>query len=514
MAQHGHDAPKEALKVLRSLCEGEDVAGLERLEQLVRERQMAVDDVLRLLVDAITQRFAADRGTLYLVDQARKELVSRVAHLPEIKEIRLRLGDGIAGWVASRGQRVNKVSSRPDPRFDASVDGRTGYQTRSILAVPVWEDQRVIGVLQLLNKQGRDFDNTDEEELEQLAGRVASVLAATSLAAQLQPEQQEPLFFGFNGIIGQSPAMLEVYERTRRAARSEVTVVILGESGTGKELIAKAIHDNSARKDGPFVKVDCAALPESLVENELFGHERGAFTGADRTRSGKVQAAEGGTLFLDEIGELPLPVQGKLLRLLQDRNFVQVGGSKTISADLRFVCATHRNLAQLVSEGKFRADLYYRLHVLEIHLATLQQRGPADIDRLAEHFLYTIGRRHGRQLRLSPEARQKLRQGAWPGNVRELEHCIEAAVVLAPGPLITPDLLDLGSGPVRTPPLHPATPQAVATTEQFSSPILPLDQLELSYIRYVLASCGGNRSAAARLLGIGRNTLLRKLEES
>ncbi|HND29220.1 MAG TPA: sigma-54-dependent Fis family transcriptional regulator [Myxococcota bacterium] len=519
------------------------VEGLEELSRRLAEKQVEVDEVLKLLVDEITRRFSADRGTLYLVDGARGELVSRVAHLPEIQEIRLRLGEGIAGWVAVRGEPVNMGSTRPDPRFNAAIDGRTGYRTRSLVAAPVRDPAGVvIGVLQLLNRQGRDFDTDDLTALGQVCTQVASLLSRTSLGGQLQKDQIEPLFFGFNGIVGHSPVMLEVYDRTRKAARTEATVIIQGESGTGKELIARAIHCNSHRKDGPFVKVDCAALPETLVENELFGHERGAYTGADRTRPGKVQAAEKGTLFLDEIGELPLLVQGKLLRLLQDRSFLQVGGTRPIPADIRFVCATHRQLPQLVAEGKFRADLYYRLRVVEIAVPALRERGAPDIDRLADHFLHQLGKKHGRRLSLSAEARKRLRAWPWPGNVRELEHCLESAVVLSTGPILGVEQLDLGPGRIPTVPpelgrvptlppqgesrgpdptlppfdsrstIPPFEPSESLVLPPFSSPVLPLEELELAYILHVLAACGGNRSAAARLLGIGRNTLLRKLE--
>lgn len=523
--------------------EGVTVEGLEELSRRLAEKQVEVDEVLKLLVDEITRRFSADRGTLYLVDGARGELVSRVAHLPEIQEIRLRLGEGIAGWVAVKAEPVNMGSGRPDPRFNAAIDDRTGYQTRSLVAAPVRDPAGVvIGVLQLLNRQGRDFNAEDLSALGEVCTQVASVLSRTSLGGQLQKEQIEPLFFGFNGIVGHSPVMLEVYDRTRKAARTEATVIIQGESGTGKELIARAIHCNSHRKNGPFVKVDCAALPETLVENELFGHERGAYTGADRTRPGKVQAAEKGTLFLDEIGELPLLVQGKLLRLLQDRSFLQVGGTRPIPADIRFVCATHRHLPQLVAEGKFRADLYYRLRVVEIAIPALRERGAPDIDRLADHFLHQLGKKHGRRVSLSSDARKRLRSWPWPGNVRELEHCLESAVVLSTGPILGVEQLDLGPGPIPTPspeiaraPAHPPEsrgadlslppptfhrhstlppfePSEALVLPPFSSPVLPLEELELAYIRHVLAACGGNRSAAARLLGIGRNTLLRKLE--
>ena len=305
--------------------------------------------------------------------------------------------------------------------------------------------------------------------------------------------------------------MQAVFDRTARAARTDATVLVRGESGSGKEAIARAVHFNSPRRDAPFVKVDCAALPENLIENELFGHEQGAFTGADRAADGKVQAARGGTLFLDEVGELPLPVQGKLLRLLQERTFLKVGGTQPQRADLRFVAATHRDLEAAVAEGSFRQDLYYRLRVVQLDLPSLRERGAPDIDRLIDHFLFRFAREHDRgDLALAPAARTLLLAHDWPGNVRELEHCIESAVVLAVGDTITPDQLQLGP----TSGERPSLAGGEVDPERFHTQIRPLRDVELAYIRHVLARCDDNRSQAARVLGIGRNTLLRKLKDS
>ncbi|MFN7145391.1 MAG: sigma 54-interacting transcriptional regulator [Myxococcota bacterium] len=471
-----------------------DVGWIAELRSRLTDRRVDLDALLRAVVDEATRRLGADRGTLYLVDHARSELVSRVAHLPEIAEIRLKLGEGVAGHVASTGEVLNVP--RGDGAFADRIDAITGYRTRSLLAVPLRDrDGVVIAVLQLLNKRpdGTVFDPDDERHLLALAAQLADLLAATSLRSQLHPSHPHALAFRFNHIVGGSPAMRLVYDRTDRAARTEATVLVRGESGTGKELIARAIHDNSTRRDGPFVKVDCAALPESLVENELFGHERGAFTGADRPAEGKVHAARGGTLFLDEIGELPLAVQGKLLRLFQDRTFVRVGGTRVEPADVRIVSATHRALE---GEASFRRDLYYRVRVVEIVLPPLRERGHDDLDRLVDHFLFELGRRHGRPgLRLSPAARAKLHGWHWPGNVRELENRVEAAVVLATGPTVEPDEIELG-----------------APTGEFV-PTGTLAEVELAYIRHVLARCGGNRTQAAKLLDISRNTLARKLGE-
>jgi Nif-specific regulatory protein len=476
---------------------------------LVLGRQIRLDEMLRLIVDEVARRLGADLGTLYLLDHSRGELVSHVTHLPpEVNEIRLRQGEGIAGWVASHGELLNVQRSTSDPRFAARIDRLTGYKTESLLTAPlVATDGTVMGVLQMLNKQHGAFDEADERVLAEMAGQVAGLLEATSLGGQLRPGQRQPLFYRFNDIVGESTAMCEVYGRTERAARTEATVLIRGESGTGKELIARAIHCNSPRREAPFLRVDCAALPAGLIENELFGHEAGAFTGAERASEGKIGAAEGGTLFLDEVGELPPLVQGKLLGLLQERTYYKVGGTRPVKADVRFVCATHRDLEKAVSDGQFRLDLYYRLRVVEIALPALRERGHGDIDRLVDHFLFQLGRRHGRPgIRLSARARAALHGHGWPGNVRELENCLESAVVLAPEDEIGPEALSFG-------PPGPATGGQGVTPGAFVTPVRLLREVERSYIEHVVAACGGNRSEAARRLGIGRNTLARKLAE-
>jgi Nif-specific regulatory protein len=328
---------------------------------------------------------------------------------------------------------------------------------------------------------------------------VVAILDGTSLRSQLQPDNPHSLAFRFNHIVGESRSMQHIYGKLARAAPTDVTVMVRGETGTGKELLARAVHHNSGRRAGPMVKVDCAALPENLVENELFGHEKGAYTGAVDRREGKVHAAKGGTLFLDEIGELSLAVQGRLLRLLQDRTFLRVGATKLEKADTRFVCATHVDLEARVASGAFRQDLYYRLRVVEIHMPPLRARGHGDLDRLVDHFLFELTRRHRRGvMTLSEEARQALHGWNWPGNVRELQHCLESAVVLSPTPVIEAMSLPLGN------PLGPVG-------DRFSSPLLSLADLEQAYVRWALEQHDGNKSATAATLGIGRNTLQRKL---
>ncbi|MGK0362073.1 MAG: Nif-specific regulatory protein [Bradymonadia bacterium] len=290
-------------------------------------------------------------------------------------------------------------------------------------------------------------------------------------------------------------------------------MLVRGESGSGKEAIARAVHTNSPRRAHPFVKVDCAALPAQLIEDELFGHERGAFTGADQAADGMVQAADSGTLFLDEVGELPLSVQGTLLRLLQDRTYVRVGGTQPRTVDVRFVCATHRDLEAEVAAGRLRQDLYYRLRVVQIVVPPLRDRGAADLDPLIDHFLYEFTRTHRRRgLDLSLTARVALHAHHWPGNVRELKNCIESAVVLAAGRSIETDGLSIFEG--QRPTTAPERPTATGNNDAFTSGIHSLRTVEKAYVAHVLAQRGGNRSEAARALGIGRDTLLHKIKDA
>ncbi len=478
---------------------------LQSLLERVRGRELDLDAVLGLVIDTVCRELGADRGTLYLVDHANQQLVSRAAHLPEIAEIRLDLGEGLAGWVARHRSPVVLPDASQDPRHAGQFDASTGYQTASMMAVPVLgPDQELLAVLQVLNQRDGVFGRQDLGRAERMAQGVAALLDTTSLGSQLRPDNRQRLSWRYNNIIGDSASMQGVYGRVGRAARTAATVLIRGESGTGKELIARAIHFNSPRSDGPFVKVDCAALPEHLVENELFGHVAGAYTSAAQQARGKVIEAEGGTLFLDEVGELPAAVQAKILRLVQDRTYFPVGASTPSQADVRFVCATHRDLELEVEHKRFRQDLYYRLRVVEIALPPLRDRGHADLERLIDHFLDRFRREHARPgLVLSAAAATTLHAHSWPGNVRELENCLESAVVLAPSDRITPDLL-----PLRSPTTQARGP------DTFSSGLKTLAEVELAYIRHVLQLCGGNRTKAARMLDIGRNTLIRKLKDS
>ena len=328
----------------------------------------------------------------------------------------------------------------------------------------------------------------------------------------LRSQLQQTL--GFENVVGRSPAMAQVFELVKKAARSEANILVLGESGTGKELIARAIHANSPRAGGPFVPVDCASLPEHLLESELFGHEKGAFTGAVRTKTGLVEAAHRGTLFLDEIGDLPAPLQVKLLRALQERQIRRVGGTELVDVDVRVVSATNRNLTEAIGKGQFREELYYRINVIAIRLPPLRDRA-GDVRLLAHAFIKRYG--HGRVTGLDEAAADALERYRWPGNVRELQNVIERACALVDGPMIT--VKDLPDHVLR--PAPPPSPAGSDIAGQSVGSDLTLreakDQwlqvLEVSYLRDLLARHDGNVSSAAKAAGIDRKTFHRLINK-
>jgi DNA-binding NtrC family response regulator len=332
------------------------------------------------------------------------------------------------------------------------------------------------------------------------------VLARTIESAKLRREANElrgrlKERYSFDNIIGSSPEMQRVFKTVAQVAPSRATVLLTGESGTGKELVAAAIHHHSPRTSGPFVKLHCAALAESLLESELFGHERGAYTGADRKREGRFEQANGGTLFLDEIGEISLGTQVKLLRVLQEREFERVGGGQTIRVDVRVIAATNRDLKEMVAAGKFREDLYYRLNVINLTLPSLRQR-PTDVPALAMHFLRHYATENGKGVkRFSDEALNQLASYPWPGNVRELENVIERAVVLADG-----ESIELAHLP----------PELSVVAKRGGAPSIPgatMDELERYAILKTMESVGGSTSRAAEILGISVRKVQYKLHE-
>jgi len=350
--------------------------------------------------------------------------------------------------------------------------------------------------------------------------REPTVMSETALAPEVE-----------GAIVGGCPAMREVYKSIGRVADQNVPVLITGESGTGKELVARALYQHSRRAKAPFLALNCAAIPENLLESELFGHEKGAFTGADRRRIGKFEQCNGGTLFLDEIGDMPLASQGKILRLLQEQSFERVGGSETITTDVRLIAATHRDLPAFAAEGKFRPDLYYRLGVFSIRLPPLRERGD-DLQMLVEHYVRRFSRELGRDVsQVTPEAIAQIRGYAWPGNIRELQSVLKQALLRASGPALLPAFLPELAGNTQAAPAP--TSQAAAAPADSPGLGLGLDafiaerlnsevndlyaqthaQVDRQLLARVLQFTGGNQHQAARLLGIARQTLRLKLRD-
>ncbi len=332
-----------------------------------------------------------------------------------------------------------------------------------------------------------------------------AVEAVRDRAQNIELRRQLDKRFGFENIIGHSPPMQRLFELLGRVSTTNATVLILGESGTGKELVAQAIHRNSPRKDGPFVPVNCAALAEGLIESELFGHVKGAFTGANSSNDGRILHANGGTLFLDEVGDMPLETQAKLLRALESREITPVGGNREISVDIRLLAATNRDLRQMVEEGTFREDLYFRLQVVTLELPALRER-TGDIPILIDHLISEMRELHNRDVKgITPEARTVLVRYGWPGNVRELRNCIENMVVLARGSLLeeadVPNNIAEAGGAARS------------TGAGYPLAGRSLSEVERDLIAENLNLLDGNREKTAKLLGIGERTLYRKIKE-
>jgi two-component system nitrogen regulation response regulator GlnG len=327
-----------------------------------------------------------------------------------------------------------------------------------------------------------------------------------------------------DAIIGRCPSMVEVYKAIGRVAAQNVIVLITGESGTGKELVARAIYQHSARARAPFLAINSAAIPENVLESELFGHEKGAFTGADRKRIGKFEQCSGGTLFLDEIGDMPLSTQAKILRVLQDQSFERVGGNETVHTDVRLIAATNRDLKSWSTDGKFRQDLYYRLSVFTIHLPPLRERGD-DLSMLVQHFLRRISRDLGRQVgEIAPEALELLRRYCWPGNVRELQSVLKQALLQATGtvliPAFLPDSLRAAAHPVADlgPREDDDLPSEAFILRRLEEGTTTLSaeahqRLDRLLLRLALRHTRGNQVQAARVLGISRQTLRVKTRE-
>ncbi len=492
-----------------------------------------VDRVLAILAEDLGMQ----RGTLAILDPETGELAIEAAHGLSAREKsrgRYKVGEGVMGRVLETGEPMVIPRIGDEPLFLDRTGARRDLDRSQVafLCVPVLAGGVPVGVLSAdrLSEDGEALEE-DLRLLATVAGVVAQAVRIRMMVrqdkARLADENRQLRralegAFRLDNMVGTSAAMQAVYEQVHLVAKSRATVLITGESGTGKELVAKALHYNSDRRDQPFVRLSCASLPETLLESELFGHEKGAFTGAVRQQVGRFELADGGTIFLDEVGEIPLGLQVKLLRVLQEREFERVGGRQSLQVDVRVVAATHRNLAGEVREGRFREDLYYRLNVVPIHLPPLRERRE-DVPLLAHHFLQKYCRENGKEIQgFTPEAVALLTRYGWPGNVRELENTVERGVVLGRGEVIgAADLPADLSGPVRG---HGGAGEGLegevgrlAETLFDASPPegvyrAIVERVERVLLDRALRRAAGVRLRAARLLGINRNTLYAKLE--
>jgi Nif-specific regulatory protein len=471
---------------------------------------------LSAVLTILARRCGAVRGAAGLLDEHTRELQIRagIGLSREGRSTRYQLGEGVTGVVAETGEPIVVPEISRDARFlhrAAARQERRGVEY-SFVCVPILLHRRVVGTLsiELTHKPDREY-----ERLLKFLRVVASMISQSvrihrlletgrqklvSENAQLRQELQQK--YDFSNLVGASGPMGQMYEEMARVAGTSTTVLIRGESGTGKELIASAIHYHSSRAKKPFIKVNCAALPETLVESELFGHERGAFTGAAGLKKGRFELASGGTIFLDEIGELSPAIQVKLLRVLQEREFERVGGSDPVRVDVRVIAATNRDLEKALREETFREDLYYRLNVFPIFIPPLRARR-ADILPLADHFAEKYAREHGKTIkRISTTAIDQLACYHWPGNVRELENTIERAVLMADGEVI--------HGHHLPPTLQTAEATGTVVSASLGSAVA---RFERSLIEDALRTTRGNRSKAARLLSTTERVINYKVKK-
>lgn len=466
-----------------------------------------VEPLLERIAEEATRLLDCDRASIFLWDQGQKELVARPALGVEGGSLRISDKVGVVGEVLATGQPSRVDDAYADKRFSQVVDRASGYVTQNLMCVPLsGADRERLGVFEVINKRGGPFTDDDLETVQELSVQIAAVLQNTREREVLLRSHQQLTEQVSKGatIIGDSAALSAVRSTIGRLAGTDLPVLILGESGTGKEVVASALHYQGPRASRPFVAVNCAALTETLLESELFGHEKGAFTDAHEMRRGKFELAEGGTIFLDEIGDMSLGGQAKLLRVLEQKVITRVGGSQAIPINVRVVAATNARLAEAVRNRKFREDLYYRLNVVTVDLPPLRDRAD-DIIPLAEHFLKLFaGQARRPRLHLSAEAKKRLQAHHWPGNVRELRNLMERVAFLSTTDKIEANDLAFILSPEKPSFFEPMDDQGLSEAT---------NNFQQVYIRRAIQRVRGNMSEAAKLLGLHRSNLYRKMRQ-
>ncbi|NOX89036.1 MAG: GAF domain-containing protein [Calditrichaeota bacterium] len=488
---------------------------LQEINQAV-SRSLNIKESMDATLNILFKSFNIKSGAVLLTEDNENTLhiAACVGFAPEAMNIRFRFGEGLTGKVAETMNPIVVPRVSKEPLFLNRLKGWNPKKDRELtyIGVPIISDYQLLGVLNItfLYNPNRNLSNT----LKFFTLVASALVQPIRLSRLLDLERQNLLSekarlnaqlkheFSLNNIIGNSHAMQEVFERVSQVAQADTTVLIRGESGTGKELIAQAIHYNSQRSHKPFIRVNCAAIPETLIESEFFGYEKGAFTGAVSRRKGRFELADTGTIFLDEIGELSPMTQVKLLRVLQEQEFERVGGTETIKVDVRVIAATNADIEKLLEQGRFREDLYYRLNVFSIYLPPLRERR-TDILLLADHFLLKYSRKHGKAIRrISTPAIDMLMRYHWPGNVRELENCIERAVLVCEDQVIHSYHL----------------PPTLQTAESSNTvPRISLQQAVVAYekelIQDALKSARGVVARAARLLDTTERIINYKIQK-
>ncbi len=481
-----------------------DMAALKRLT-LFSEKLLGtyeLDKLLEGLMDEVIEVTRADKGFLILMESNQLRVkVARNISRENIEDAVERVSDSIVAKVVRTQKPLIISDALDDPEFNAS-ESVVNLKLLSVMCAPLQHKGEIFGLIYLGNDRlVNRFETKSLETLTIFSAQASLLLQNAILVNELKldnvelKKKLEDQQYG--DIVGSAQAMREVYKRVDKISPTDISVLVTGETGTGKELIAREIHRRSPRAKGPFVTINCGAIPENLLESELFGHVKGAFTGAVATKPGKFQAAIGGTLFLDEIGEMPLQLQVKLLRALQEKVVYKVGDNRGEPVDIRVVCATNKNLEEEVKGNRFREDLYFRINVVTLKLPPLRERGD-DIVVLAKFFLSKYAREFNAKAKgFTPSCTVAMKKYGWPGNIRELENRLKKAVVLADKPLLTPEDLDL-----RPENLDPIMPLALAKEE-----------FQKRYINEVLERNNGNRTKTAKDLGVDPRTIFRHLEK-
>jgi Nif-specific regulatory protein len=477
-----------------------------------------LDHLLQLAMERVVTLLDIESASSILLDEEHDELYFKVAydrragHEQDLREVHFPATQGIAGWVIHEGQSLVVPDVEQDPRWYSRVDAHTGTKTRSIICAPLRTKNRIIGVLEAINKIQGVFTFEDVQLLEAFANQLALAGENARLIQELQAARErlseENRYWReamaqtvqFETLVGESRRMQDVYRLVERVLNTTAYVLLTGESGTGKDVIARVLHFQGPRAKGPFIAVNCAAIPENLLEAELFGYERGAFTGAMQRKPGRFELAAGGTLFLNEIGDMSAGLQAKLLQVLQDKQFERLGGTETLTTDARIIAATNQDLERLMTEGRFRPDLFHRLNVYPIVLPPLRAR-QEDLGPLTMFFLKRFSQELRKEvLGISKEAMGLLDRYSWPGNVRELENIIQRAVILCQGTIVTAQDLPSLREHLRPPVLN-------GDAFRLPSGGIVLADLEKSLIQQALEQSHQNKSRAAVLLGLSRTQL-------